>query len=55
LKKNHRSKRAEDGTKNRWVDTYLSTASKMRDENRGRKERNLVEREIAGVWGTGTS
>jgi len=55
LKKNHRSKRAEDGTKNRWVGTYLSTASKMRDESRGRKERNLVEREIAGVWRTGTS
>jgi hypothetical protein len=55
LKKNHKSKRAEDGTKNRWVGTYLPTASKMRDENRGRKERNLVELEIAGVWRTGTS
>jgi hypothetical protein len=55
LKKNHRSKRAEDGTKNRWVGTYLSTASKMRDKNRGRKERILVKREIAGVWRTGTS
>jgi hypothetical protein len=39
----------------RWVGTYLPTASKMRDENRERKERNLVEREIAEVWRTGTS
>ncbi len=54
-KKHHRSKRAENGTKNRWVGTYLPTASKMRDGNRGTKERNLVERAIAGEWRTGTS
>lgn len=55
LKKNHRSKRAENGTKNRWVGTYLPTASKTRDGNRGKKERNLVELEIAGMCRTGTS
>ncbi len=55
LKKNHRTKRAEDGTKNRWVGTYLPTASKTRDGNRAKKERNLVELEIAGMWRTGTS